>query len=485
MPVPVLTAGQMLAWENASWAGGAREKDVIARVGERVASKIRAMSRAGDRVVMLAGRGHNGDDVRAAVPLVADRDLKPINAFNPAHALSDLAAQLASPRRPVLIVDGVFGTGLDRDLSPEWIQLFAAVNASDVPVLAVDIPSGLDADTGRPRGGAVRATVTLTIGAPKQGLLREGAWEHVGRLEVATDIGLSAWPEALPGAGPGSGTMWTMPEDFAGFPPARSVVSHKGSFGHLVIIAGSSGHHGSAVLAARGAGGTRPGLVTVVTSPDAYVPVASQICAPMVKAWSGSVALPEKISALLVGPGLAGADVPAWLRAQVVAWWRDLPVPMVADASALDWLAEDVRRNGPVLTGALRVITPHPGEAKRIIGDGPAAAGRPEVLRAAAAAVGGCHVVLKGHQTLVAGPALEDLVFVNPSGNPGLAQGGSGDVLAGFLAGLLAQPPCLRDPLLAIRYAVWQHGRAADALEAVRQNWTSEDLAAVVGETPR
>lgn len=158
---------------------------------------------------------------------------------------------------------------------------------------------------------------------------------------------------------------------------------------------------------------------------------------------------------------------------------------MVADASALDWLAEDVRRNGPVLTGALRVITPHPGEAKRIIGDGPAAAGRPEVLRAAAAAVGGCHVVLKGHQTLVAGPGPEDPVFVNPSGNPGLAQGGSGDVLAGFLAGLLAQPPCLRDPLLAIRYAVWQHGRAADALEAVRQNWTSEDLAAVVGETPR
>lgn len=93
--------------------------------------------------------------------------------------------------------------------------------------------------------------------------------------------------------------------------------------------------------------------------------------------------------------------------------------------------------------------------------------------------------MLKGHQTLVAGPGPEDPIFVNPSGNPGLAQGGSGDVLAGFLAGLLAQPPCLRNPLLAIRYAVWQHGRAADALEAVRQNWTSEDLAAVVGETPR
>ena len=500
MAIPVLTAGQMLAWEAASWAAGLRETDVIARVGERVAGKVRELTPAGARVLLLAGRGHNGDDVRAALPHLADREAKLLNAFNPAHALADLALNLAPPRRPALVVDGLFGTGLDRDLSPEWVQLIAAINAAGVPVLAVDLPSGLNADTGRPRGAAVRAMVTLTVGAPKQGLLDEAAWEHVGRLEVATEVGLLPDPEAVLRRERSEGwkfsTMWTMPEDFAGFPPARPVAAHKGTLGHVVLLAGSLGYHGAAVLAARAAGGARPGLVTVLTSPETYVPVASQLSAPMVRPWREPLELPAKTTALLVGPGLAGPDVPDWLREQVVTWWRELPCALIADASALDWLAEAGRRakddglpkrpaasepGWPVSSRPLRVITPHPGEAARMVGLAATQTGlgRSALLRAAGRAAGGCWVVLKGHQTLVGDGGEPE--SVNPTGNPGLAQGGSGDVLAGFLAGLLAQPEPARDPLRTIRYAVWEHGRAADRLEAHRRNWTAADLAAAVG----
>jgi NAD(P)H-hydrate epimerase len=151
-------------------------------------------------------------------------------------------------------------------------------------------------------------------------------------------------------------------------------------------------------------------------------------------------------------------------------------MPVVADASGLDWL-----ESGPVSADAIRVITPHPGEAGRILGSSAASvqADRLSALRELSRRLGNCFVVLKGHQTLVGcatGP-----VFVNSSGNPWLAQGGSGDLLGGFLAGLLAQPDWQKDPMTAIRYAVWQHGAAADRLAETQSNWTVEDLSGQLG----
>lgn len=478
MPLPVLTIDQMRLWEEATWASGVREADVIARVGERIAVRVRELVGVGEMVLLLAGRGHNGDDVRASVSHLGDRMVRLINAFNPAQALADLRLQLVRERRPAWIVDGIFGIGLNRDLSADWADLFAAINETQIPVLAVDAPSGLDADTGRARGAVIRAALSLTIGAPKRGLLVESAAELVGRLEVATEVGLLPRPETVlekrsrdsAGTAPDFHQWWTQAEDFAAFPPRRPVASHKGSYGHAVLLAGSQGYHGAAVLAARGALRARPGLVTVITSPETYLPVAAQLAAPMVRAWHEPMELPAKATALLVGPGLADATVPAWLRTQVANWWRDLPLPMVADASALDWLAEI-----PACPSVLRVITPHPGEAARMLGRqwANSATGREETL-AALAANGAC-VVLKGHHTLVANA--DGSVYINPTGNPGLAQGGSGDVLAGFLTGWLAQPALAADALRAIRYAVWEHGASADRLEAQRQNWTAEDLA--------
>ena len=160
-------------------------------------------------------------------------------------------------RRPALIIDGLFGIGLNRPLDGPWTWLIDFVNAAGVPILAVDVPSGLDADTGVAPGVAIQASLTLTLGAPKRGLLEASAVVFVGRLEVATEIGLVAGSHA-------SETNWTLPQDFIGYPPRRPVASHKGTFGHLAIVAGSSGYHGAAVLAARGAQRAQPGLAKPV-----------------------------------------------------------------------------------------------------------------------------------------------------------------------------------------------------------------------------
>jgi NAD(P)H-hydrate epimerase len=503
MSLPVLTVAQMRAWEKATWAAGVREADVIARVGQRVAERVRQWLPAGARVLLLSGLGNNGNDVRAARLHLGDYQADQLDVTSPSEAQAELVRLLAL--RPALVVDGLFGIGLNRPLSPEWRQLIETVNASGLPVLAVDVPSGLDADTGGHFGAVVQATVTLTVGVPKRGLIQEAATGCVGRLEVATDVGLLPDPDRVVGEQTGLRCedswkfrqAWTVAADFEGFPPRRRVDSHKGTYGHLVLIAGSLGYHGAAVLSAKAAGSARPGLVTVFTSAGAYPAVAAQLAFAMVRPWNEPIELPAKTSAVLVGPGLAGGDVPDGLRAKTLKWWRELRLPLVLDASALDWMAlehrawwdgmttGDLAAEAPIRGDhtwhhhvAPRVITPHPGEAARwFSGDLMGVGDRSGIVEQLGGVAG--IAVLKGHQTLVRGA--DEPTFINSTGNPGLAQGGTGDVLAGFLGGLLAQPAWQRDPMLTSRYAVWEHGAAADRLEAIRRNWTAEDLAAEIG----
>jgi NAD(P)H-hydrate epimerase len=316
---------------------------------------------------------------------------------------------------------------------------------------------------------AIEASVTLTVGAPKTGLLQQVAWPFVGRLEVAADVGLAPCPHQSEG-------QWTLPEDFIGYPPPRMAATHKGSYGHLAIVAGSLGYHGAAVLASRGAQRAQPGLITLHTLESVYHAVAPQLDAVMVSAWLPKGKLPNSHDAILLGPGLAADDMPDQMKLLTRHLWRDSLVPVVVDASALDWVPLD-----PVPKNALRVITPHPGEAARLLLSTPqqVQANRLNALRNISRRFGNAWVVLKGHQTLIGRSTGE--VYVNPSGNPHLAQGGSGDVLSGYLAGLLAQPALRADPLKTIRYAVWQHGAAADRLQAMRPNWVVEDLLETVG----
>jgi ADP-dependent NAD(P)H-hydrate dehydratase / NAD(P)H-hydrate epimerase len=467
MPIPVISITQMREWERAAWAAGQTEAEVIRRVGQKIAVRARELTRPGDSILILAGKGNNGADARAAQQFLSERKVVLLNVTDPKAAREEFRRITDVP--PALLIDGLFGIGLNRELDDGWKQFIAAVNETKIPVLAVDVPSGLNADTGEIFGAAIDAAVTLTVGAPKIGMLAQPAWPFVGRLEVAEDVGLIPCPHEAE-------LNWTLPEDFQNFPPRRAVAGHKGSYGHLQIVAGSFGFHGAAVLAARAAQRAQPGLVTLVTNEKVYGVVAPQLQAVMVNVWTSKLKFSDSTSAILIGPGLASPGIAGKMKAFTQKLWRDSDLPMVVDASALDWLPA-----GKFFKDAVRVITPHPGEAARLLKTTPTIIqkNRVESLRELSRRFGDCWVVLKGHQTLVGRGNGE--IFVNPSGNPHLAQGGSGDVLAGFIAGLLAQPAMQTDAGKTIRYAVWQHGAAADRLQASRANWVVEDLLAELG----
>lgn len=479
MSVPVINIAQMREWENATWAAGQTEVEVIRRVGKKIARRARKLTRTDDVILILAGKGHNGDDARAAAENLESRRVEVLDVANPEAALTEFQSRAGIPsaqdRRnacPTLIIDGLFGIGLNRPLDDGWKKFISAINESKIPVLSVDVPSGLNADTGENFGAAIEAAVTLTVGAPKIGMLAQAAWPFVGQLEVVEDVGLIPCP--LTGE-----LNWTLPDDFENFPPRRAVAGHKGAFGHLAIVAGSFGFHGAAVLATRAAQRAQPGLVTLFTQENVYHAVAAQLQAAMVDVWRPELKFHDGPSAILFGPGLAARDLYLSEDMKMIfrKLWRDSAAPLVVDASALDWLASQ-----PFLHDAIRVITPHPGEAARLLNSTAQKiqANRPKSLRELSRRFGNCWVVLKGHQTLIG--RSEGEIFVNSSGNPHLAQGGSGDALAGFLAGLLAQSRlCGTDAGRTIRYAVWQHGAAADELQSKRANWTVEDLVGELG----
>ena len=453
----------MRAWETNTWEKGILEEEVIARVGQRLGEKLMAVSRPGDNLLMLAGKGHNGDDVRAACPWISRRNLKLINVRHPEEQLN--ALQQALSESPDFIVEGLFGIGLNRPLEGAWAEVVRHVNASEAVTISVDIPSGLDVNTGKPLGTTIEANETWTVGAVKSGMLASGASKYVGRIEVISDVGLIDLPDH------GTEIYFGEDSDFSFHPSISPLESHKGTYGCTMIFAGSRGYHGAAVLAARGASRARPGLVELSTHESAYQPVASQLQNVMVFPVKNHLLIPPKATSIVMGPGLASDEIPRALRSQVAEVWESFPAPVIIDASALDWLPAT---GGP--KSALRVITPHPGEAARMLGVETTAiqADRPTALRRLSEKYGNCLVVLKGHQTLI-GDASSP-IYVNPSGNPTLAQGGTGDILAGFLGGLMAQQRFNQNPLLTLRYGVWMHGRAADLCGNHSQAWSFDRL---------
>ena len=463
MAIPVLTLESMRSWEIGTWAKGVLEEDVIARVGQKIGERIMDATMPGDSVLLLAGKGHNGDDVRAACRWIQDREITLINFRDPDAQLPHLEKALACP--PSLIVEGLFGIGLNRPLVGAWASVVERVNACCSPTIAIDIPSGLNVDEGAPFGITIQAWQTWTVGAVKSGLIKQGASEFVGRLEVLSDVGLIRLEDDS------SQLVYSESSDFASFQSDRSLESHKGTHGCVMLFAGSLGYHGAAVLAARGATKARPGLVELATHESVYVPVASQLQNVMVHPVKKLLLIPPRATSVVIGPGLAFSELPKEFRIQVAEIWESFPAPVTVDASALDWLPST---SGP--KEALRVITPHPGEAARSLGIKAfeVQADRPKALRQLSEKFGNCYVVLKGHQTLVGTSTSQ--IYVNPSGNPSLAQGGSGDVLAGYLGGLLAQRSMTNDPLLTLRYGVWVHGQAADDCESLSDTWGFDQL---------
>ena len=469
MSLPVITVEQMRRWEATSWKAGKSEAEVIAQVGSIISKRALELTQLNDKILLIAGKGHNGDDVRAMINNLPDRDVTLIEVIDPRNSLEKLLINLSA--KPQLVIDGLFGIGINRVLDKDWINLISEINALQLRVLSVDIPSGIDATTGNVQGAAIRANETLTLGAPKIGLLKSASTNYVGRLRVAPKIGLFNLNET-------SNLQLNEAEDFYNFPPPRSVNGHKGTFGHVGIIGGSLGYHGAAVLAARAASRSQPGLVTLMTPEEVFVPVASQLQSVMVHPLTPNNIEFKLATALLIGPGMAAEGLNKDIKEKTDQIWHDSPMPILVDASALGWIT-----TGEITSKSIRVITPHPGEAARLLECTATdiQADREKALQALSAKFGDCWVVLKGRHTLVG--QSKGTVFVNPTGNPSLGQGGSGDLLAGYLAGLLAQPLLQENVVKTLSYGIWQHGAAADKLNDSKLNWTIEDLSQQIGST--
>ena len=456
--------------------------------GRAVAAEALALGAARRGALVVCGSGNNGGD-----GLVAARHLRllgipvRVHLVGPAEALrGDAAANLARARAvgvPLgaggallepfpfeVLVDAIFGTGLARPVEGAAATALAAMARGRAeqgcPVLAVDVPSGLSADTGQALGPCVQADLTLALGLPKLGLALEPGRSLAGRVRVAR-IGIV---DGVPGdAEPAA--CWT-PGGAAAALPARPAAGHKGSFGHVLVVAGSEGKTGAATLAALGAGRAGAGLVTVACAAGLNdiletkcteamtVPVpetASRALAAAAEKPILELAAARDVVAL--GPGIGtDPETVALVRALVGA----LPKPLVLDADGLNALADDpTRLKG---RGHPTIVTPHPGEASRLLGcdSREINADRVGMARALADRTGAV-VVLKGASTVTAAP--DGRVLVNPTGGPLLGTGGTGDVLTGAIAGLLAQGT---EPFVAAALGVYLHGRAADALSARR-----------------
>ncbi|MGC8736483.1 MAG: NAD(P)H-hydrate dehydratase [Dissulfurimicrobium sp.] len=360
-----------------------------------------------------------------------------------------------------VIVDALFGTGLNRPLSGVFEVAVELVNASEAPVVSVDMPSGLSSDTGRPIGPVIMADMTVTMALPKLGQVIYPGVDYVGGLEVI-DIGI---PKAAVRKA-GIKTLLLDREFVTETLRPRPPEGHKGTFGHVLVIAGSRGKSGAACLSALGALRAGAGLVTVAC-PVGIQPIVAQglkeaMTEGLEEGDDGSVSanalarlesLLAGKKAAVIGPGLGLGDDVRQFMCEII---RTAPVPMVVDADALTAVGADheilMNARGP------RVITPHPGEAARLLGCTSA-----DVQRDRVAAVkmlserSRAIAVLKGARTIISAP--DGRLAVNPTGNPGMAAGGMGDILGGIIGAFLAQG---YSPWDAALLGVFLHGQAAD-----------------------
>ncbi|HEY5618209.1 MAG TPA: NAD(P)H-hydrate dehydratase [Vicinamibacterales bacterium] len=464
---------------------------LMENAGRQVVSAIETAfeSRLEGRVAVLCGRGNNGGDGFVVARTLIQRGIDTVvfiigsvsDVRGDARLNLDILGRLGVTVVEIgdeqtwelhfseisqcsLIVDAIFGTGLKAALGGMMETVVADVNASGIPIVSIDLPSGLSADTPQLVGDCVDASMTVTLAAPKLPLVLPPGETHAGDVVIA-DIGIPS--EVLDGL-EGPHIELLTPEQMRPLVEPRAPDSHKGDFGRVTIVAGSRGKTGAAHLAAMGALKSGAGLVTVATPASCLTTVAAMAPEYMTEALSdtknGTVAA-AAIEAVLelhhdvvaCGPGL-GRD------AAVAEFVRILlersTVPLVLDADALTVLADDPSG----LVGREErdiIITPHPGEMARLVGSSveEVQANRIEVA-SQFAATRHLYVVLKGHRTIIATP--EGHIFINPTGNPGMATGGTGDLLTGMIAAWLAQ---LLDAEAACRLAVFLHGAAGDLAE--------------------
>lgn len=459
-------------------------------------------------VCLVAGRGNNGGDAFAAARFLKAEDidvevwlaasaneirgdaLKHLSRMRAAgvdyiemSTMDDWSGPAPTDRADIL-VDGILGVGLRGPARGPAAGAIHMINllARRSLVISIDVPSGLDADSGETRGEAVLADLTVTIGLPKTGLVLPEAIDHVGAVDVV-DIGLP--PEAVTRLS--SDMALITAADVAELFPARRRGTHKGTYGHLLLVGGSDGMAGAMILAARAAVRSGCGLVSVAVPRAIAATVAGAVPEAMVHGLrqtdNGALALEateeilklrERCDAMAIGPGMTAGPP---IRTLIENLLKNFAGPVTLDADALNVFVGDIAALKK--TDASLVLTPHPGELARLTGiatDMVQAERRKAALDAAAAS--GAVVVLKGAGTVVAARNMPP--HINLTGNPGMATGGTGDVLTGMLGGLLAQK---LTPFGAACAAVWLHGRAGDQV-AWRTSQTGLYAGALIDELP-
>ncbi len=482
---------------------------LMENAGRQVVAAMEAMyADLSDRqVAVLCGRGNNGGDGFVVARTLAQRGVA-VSVFligrvadvrGDARTNLDVLGRLGISVAEIadsqawelhfaefsdctLVVDAIFGTGLNAPVSGLIESVIADVNASGIPIVAIDLPSGLSADSHEPIGPSIEASLTVTLAAPKLPLVLPPAEARAGDIVIA-DIGIPAEViDAVDGPRVELLTRASMRELIT----PRSADSHKGDYGRVLVVAGSRGKTGAAHLCAAGALRSGAGLVTVATPASCLDVVASlgaeYMTEPLDEAVNGLD--PDGVDRLLeiardvvaIGPGLGTADATREFVRQLV---DRATMPLVVDADGLNAFAQDPDRLMG-REGRDVIITPHPGEMARLVGmsSDEVQASRLEIARNFAVAHH-VYVVLKGHRTLIATP--EERVFINPTGNPGMATGGTGDVLTGMIAAWLAE---LLDAEAACRLAVYLHGMAGDLAEADEGevSMTAVDLAGHIGD---
>ncbi len=476
-------------------AGTGAARVILAFVGRRLGPDHAI------RFAVLAGKGNNGGDAWVVARRLAEAGAGAVCLYSvcpkdqlrgaarkhaealpgsvPVSVCGELPDEALAPG--TMVVDGLLGTGVAGPVRPPYDRLIAQVNAGGLPVAALDVPSGLDADTGTVASIAIQADLTVTMALPKQGLLTPAGIRHCGRL-YCVDIGV---PTAFVNEAPGCGEALFI-EDIRKLVGRRPHDGHKGTFGHVLTVGGSRRYTGAPILAGIGALRAGAGLSTVLVPTSVRAVLPKGLAALIIhEAPDGNAGrfTPETVRALsmfcdrkqavVIGPGIGRHEGTAAALDSVLG--TDLPV--VIDADALRFLGRFTARLRR--RRAATLLTPHPGEMRSVLtGLGKSElCAAPRVQQATETARSlNALVVLKGAGTVVARPDGEWVV--NTSGANGLGSGGAGDVLAGILGGLLAQG---MTPWDASRVGVFLHGLAAEFAPAGQRALTADDLTDLIG----
>ena len=416
--------------------------DLMQRAGKAAFESLQTAWPEAKKIAVICGSGNNGGDgyvlaknaheagMTVSLLQVGNSNLKgDANKALQEFLSTGLKVSEFSSEMMVqadVIVDAIFGTGLDRDIDGERKQIIKEINRCNVPVISIDIPSGLNADSGRPMGCAIRADITVSFIGLKQGMFTGEGREYSGKV-IFSNLGV---PDEVYAAVPAE-VMRVEFDQLNSLLPVRSRTAHKGHFGHVLIVGGDSGFIGAVCMAGEAAARCGAGLVSIATREDHAAVISTNRPELMSHGIETPVQLSpllEKASVVAIGPGLGQSQWAAALLSKVL----EIELPVVVDADALNLLAKEPVKNNNW------ILTPHPGEAARLLDcdTKQVQSDRFTSARELQQRYSGV-VVLKGSGTIITNREGDSVVCT--AGNPGMASGGMGDVLTGVIAGLIAQ----------------------------------------------